>query len=257
MKVLIYQDYVHNNGVLYRALAKHFGAGAVGFCDAGNILEGVLDDSISLFIMPGGADLYYTEKLNGRGNAAIRAWVENGGCYLGICAGAYYACASLAWAPGTVKEITGSRELAFFPGIAEGPLLKLIENGDVARSWLAAPEISYDDGSRRIKAAVCYNGGPAFEATANKNFDILARYPDGAAAIVECCVGAGKAILCSPHLERSHDDVMRGLYRHNNPSWTWEMEKAATLAPAQEQARQMWLCLLERCSAKAQQEIAA
>ena len=42
-------------------------------------------------VMPGGADRPYCAALNGEGNRRIRAFVEAGGAYLGLCAGAYYA----------------------------------------------------------------------------------------------------------------------------------------------------------------------
>src|SRR6185295_82858 len=118
MQVLVYQDYVHNNGALFRALGKHFGQQNIGFADAGDVHDGILDDKVRLFVMPGGADLFYAEKLNGAGNKAIRRWTEKGGAYLGICAGAYYGCHSLGWAEGTQQEISGPRELGFFPGRA-------------------------------------------------------------------------------------------------------------------------------------------
>jgi glutamine amidotransferase-like uncharacterized protein len=47
-------------------------------------------------------------------------FVSQGGGYLGLCAGAYYACARVEFEPGTRLEVVGDRELAFFPGIAQG-----------------------------------------------------------------------------------------------------------------------------------------
>ena len=160
MRVLVYQDYVHNNGLLLRALDDRFGHSAVQFCDAADIVAGALDDTVKLFVMPGGADLYYCEKLNGAGNAAIRAWAERGGAYLGICAGAYYACARVAWAVGTPREIAGGRELQFFAGQATGPLRDLIEDNDVDRSWNGVAALHYDDGAFRVTTDVFYSGRP-------------------------------------------------------------------------------------------------
>ncbi len=88
MKVLIYQDYIHNNYVLFRALQDYFGAEyVVDFVDAHDIIEkGILQkESVKALVVPGGADLYYVEKLNGEGNRLIREYVEAGGIYLGIC----------------------------------------------------------------------------------------------------------------------------------------------------------------------------
>ena len=38
-------------------------------------------------VFPGGADSPYQEKLQGEGNRVIRQFVEEGGWYLGFCAG--------------------------------------------------------------------------------------------------------------------------------------------------------------------------
>ena len=51
----------------------------------------------SLLVMPGGRDLPYVESLSGLGNREISQFVKSGGSYLGICAGAYYACAKYAY----------------------------------------------------------------------------------------------------------------------------------------------------------------
>lgn len=247
MKVLIYQDYVHNNGLLHRALCRHFGTGNIGFCDAEEVTGGALDQQTRLLIMPGGADLYYAEKLDGAGNTAIRRFVENGGTYLGICAGAYYGCSALAWAKGTEQDISGPRALAFFPGTAIGPVHDFIEDGSVEKSWLAAPELIWDDGKERIACKVCYEGGPVFVPDTPGGFTILARYDGDRPAIVECPVGAGKVILCSPHLERAADDAARKLYRHRNTSYDRDCLIIQTMRPDEAQARRLWTALLERC----------
>lgn len=254
MQIYVYQDYIHNNGTLYRSLCRHFGTDAVSFCDAADIIDGALDaHGIKMFVMPGGADLYYTEKLNGAGNAAIRAYVENGGIYLGICAGAYYGCTELRWAVGTDQEVSGPRELAFFPGAAVGPVHDFIEEGDVTKSWRAAPVLSFDTGKEIIDCRVNYEGGPVFVPTENTDdYKTIARYdslPGQPAAIVECTVGRGKAVLCSPHLESSAEDLSCRLYRLFNNSYDWDRAVAHALQPDETTQRQLWTKLMERCLA--------
>ncbi|EIE27046.1 hypothetical protein COCSUDRAFT_55074 [Coccomyxa subellipsoidea C-169] len=68
------------------------------------------------------SSLPYCHQLNGRGNSLIRGFVEAGGAYLGLCAGAYYACSYVEFALGTTLEVKGPRELAFFSGTAAGPI---------------------------------------------------------------------------------------------------------------------------------------
>ncbi|GAX84811.1 hypothetical protein CEUSTIGMA_g12232.t1 [Chlamydomonas eustigma] len=48
-------------------------------------------------------------------------WVEGGGAYLGLCAGAYYASSRCIFEPqDAVLGVVGNRELSFFPGHAQG-----------------------------------------------------------------------------------------------------------------------------------------
>ena len=75
--------------------------------------------------MPGGADLPYCTHLNGHGNSLIRGFVESGGSYLGLCAGAYYGCGHVEFELGNPSmEVQGPRELRFFPGTAKGSVYK-------------------------------------------------------------------------------------------------------------------------------------
>ncbi|UUZ62721.1 BPL-N domain-containing protein [Polaromonas sp. P1-6] len=68
----------------------------------------LFDDAV-LFVMPGGADLPFCQALNGAPNERIRRFVEEGGAYLGICAGAYYACREIAFHAGTDGAICSAR----------------------------------------------------------------------------------------------------------------------------------------------------
>lgn len=91
--------------------------------NAGELLAGGWQARTALLVMPGGADLPYCKHLNGTGNAHIRDFVATGGSYLGICAGAYYACARIEFEPGGTMEVVGDRELRFFPGAARGAVV--------------------------------------------------------------------------------------------------------------------------------------
>ena len=90
---------------------------------AEEIISTNLSDHCSLLIMPGGRDLPYVKKLQGKGNQNISDFVRNGGSYLGICAGAYYGCSLVQFAQGDpLLEVVGPRELVLFPGVSQGPV---------------------------------------------------------------------------------------------------------------------------------------
>ena len=128
--------------------------------------------STRLLVMPGGADLPYCERLNGRGNAVIDKFVRNGGSYLGLCAGAYYACRFVEFEVGSSMEVKGSRELGFYPGIGRGCMYPGFhyanEDGAVAAPIRFRKFTKESDGKRRTEAGawgMCcdyLNGGPGF-----------------------------------------------------------------------------------------------
>jgi glutamine amidotransferase-like uncharacterized protein len=220
--IYVYQDYVHNNGALYRRLQETAGARTVMQCDATDILNGCLDPAtVCLFIMPGGADLFYCEKLNGAGNKAIRAYVEAGGNYLGICAGAYYACTRIEWAQdATHQAIIGDRELNFFNGTAIGPITSLLEDKDIDASW---NNIACLETSTGIVPAF-YNAGPVFVPDKNATYETLATYKDiegTPAALVSMKIGQGRALLTSCHIEYTPALLRAAQYTHRNASAEW------------------------------------
>ena len=223
-QIRIYQDYVHNNGVLYKALKNLYPQADIRAIDAVDILKGHFNKDINLFIMPGGADLYYCDQLNGKGNALIRTYVENGGTYLGICAGAYYGASSIIWANGTSQEITGTRELAFCDTVATGPVSSLIEVGDVEKNWDAVTTLSFCGED----IPVLYKGGCVFSEPKDE-LTVLARYSElehSPPAILHTPIGQGHAILSSPHIEYSPELYTRSLVQHLNPAYARQAQIA-------------------------------
>lgn len=187
---------------------------------AAAILDGALEN-ISMFIMPGGRDCPYHESLKGLGNKRIRAFVENGGTYLGICAGAYYGCGWVEFDKGFPLEVCEQRELRFFTGAAIGPAFgkgTFEYNSETGARWA---RIGTENGIFHIY----YNGGCTFEGDFS-NVRVLARYldlPGAPPAIIECPNGKGKAILSGVHLELGH-------FPENAPSNQMEMQMEDRLA---------------------------
>lgn len=181
--------------------------------DSTDITDNHWAHSTVLLVIPGGADLPYVKKLSGIGNTNIKNFVAAGGKFLGICAGAYYAADKIEFYKGDpALEITGARELKFFPGLVSGPTYigfdeRKTENIDGIR----AVQINWNGDTKLTESefVVYYNGGGHFVAAENyPNIKLLAYHASkenasnaNLAAIVECNVGAGKAILSGVHFE--------------------------------------------------------
>ncbi len=190
----------------FSCLLKFFQNESVRICNAHDVIAGDIFKNTDIFVMPGGADLPYCRKLNGTGNDNIKHYVENGGLYLGICAGAYYACEALQFHAGRHDEISGPRELALIDATAYGSLPDIAPYYDLTLKTAAATNISLQN-NQTMKAF--YHGGPAFRLQ-NGSVLIHACYADIAAkppAIIEASVGKGRAVLTGVHLEVSAEDL--------------------------------------------------
>lgn len=165
----------------------------------------------TLFIMPGGRSLPFYDKLGKKGNNNIKAFVAAGGCYVGICAGAYYAARNTIFAQRLSLELILPGELNFFEGAAIGPVFAKnnfaynTEQGAqmVALAWESKKEFATLFPGCVARSSVYFNGGCYFEnADQHSNTKILAVYAENnKPAIIECRYGKGRAILSGVHPE--------------------------------------------------------
>lgn len=165
-----------------------------------------------MLVVPGGADLPYCDVLNGSGNLKITQFVRKGGRYMGLCAGGYYAAKRCEFEEGDPKmEVSGPRELGFFPGVARGCVYKGFdyESHKGSKAVTMAVNTSALPLSPK-EVTVYYNGGGLFvDALKQRNVEVLARYAapqadledTDMAAGVYCKVGKGCAVLFGTHPE--------------------------------------------------------
>jgi biotin--protein ligase len=154
----------------------------------------------ALFVMPGGKASVFLKELSPEGNTQIENYVREGGKYLGICAGAYYAVDQVHFAEGTDWEIKGERPLKFFPGVGKGPTLAPYD----PYSYDSMQAASIREGKKRDPIYLFYNGGGHFvKAHTYEDVEVLATYEayPKKAAIIQVQVGQGRAILSGPHWE--------------------------------------------------------
>lgn len=166
------------------------------------LISGDWKKDAALFLLPGGADLPYVQFLTPVGNLEIKNYIESGGSFLGICAGAYYASNFVCFAPGTELEVIGNRQLSFFPGTVKGPCLKPYDYK--TKSGAYAAEIKLTKDLSIIK--VFYNGGGFFVGSETiDGVENIATYTQDAAknkaAIISLKYGKGLVVLSGVHLE--------------------------------------------------------
>lgn len=160
-------------------------------------------NTIDILVIPGGRDMPYQEALQGEPNASIRRFVEQGGRYLGICAGAYYGAARIQFAMNTPLEISVDRELAFYNGVAMGPIYGADQFCYHSLRGARLAKVAWDCGV----TSVYFNGGCGFVAGEGKIVATYQDLPHSPAAIVSCQIGKGKAVLCGVHPEYVADAI--------------------------------------------------
>ena len=175
--------------------------------------------STGMLVFPGGAATPYQDALHEIGNPLIRSYVEDGGRYLGICAGAYYACDAVQFETWSLLP----RDLKFFSGIGQGPTLEKHYDPSSSKSARAAKIYWVGDGPLQGQSLdVFYFGGGHFiNAEIYEGIEVLAyydidqvepKYKSGQKdfpAIVKCKVGSGVAILSAVHFEWIPDEQER------------------------------------------------
>ena len=220
-KVLIYQDYGCSDlSNLEKSLQEYFKPRgiAVEFTDASAIIkDNALTEKVSLFVMPGGAATPYLQKLKILGNEKIRDYIMNGGRYLGICAGAYYAC-------NQVEFETDIEQLAI---VRNSELLNLIDVaaiGTLHKELSIRPYMKNEASSAVVRLNwhndneiyyAHYHGGPKFVSD-NQQFEVLASYTDiekTPPAIIAKDYGKGRVVLSGVHFEDKGQDLARTLHK--------------------------------------------
>ncbi|KAI9592280.1 biotin-protein ligase [Syncephalis fuscata] len=167
------------------------------------------ESTAALLVMPGGRDKPYQEKLHPQANKRIRAYVEEGGRYLGLCAGGYYAGATVEFELGTPLEVNEKRDLQFFPGVVRGCVYPGFVYDSEAGARAVPIQLNTTIANTITQSTnnsesiyIYYNGGGAFiDADETPNIQVLARYPEGQASIITSQVGRGKALLTGIHPE--------------------------------------------------------
>ncbi|ODQ49025.1 hypothetical protein PICMEDRAFT_70606 [Pichia membranifaciens NRRL Y-2026] len=175
------------------------------------------ESKTAVLVIPGGADLPMCQLFRGTINQKIKDFVRKGGKFIGLCSGAYYSSSRCEFEVGNPEmEVSGPRELKFYPGICRGSAIKGFHYASDAGARVV--EVSIDSKAIPEMSGPVHlyvNGGGMFvDAHKFPSVEILATYSDKInvqdddvrgrnAAAVLCTVGRGKALLFGPHPEFS------------------------------------------------------
>ncbi len=160
------------------------------------------EDKTVVLVMGGGRCSSWDEQLESEGINKIYRYVNEGGGYIGLCAGAYFAAAESRFNT-EGSPIEKKRPLAFFPGKAVGPLIQTDDY--LSLSAARAAEVSCKIGGLSQIGSVYYQGGCFFDQEEDTpDVEIMSIHQSLAArkaAAVFCKVGRGSAWLDGTHPE--------------------------------------------------------
>ncbi len=151
-------------------------------------------EHFEIILFPGGFAAEYKNFIADHGN--IRAFIEEGGLFVGSCAGAYYASDILRW-QGTDHEYP----LKLFDGRGVGPLSGLVGWGEIAAFNLEQDHPANEGFEQSLD--FYYFDGPYFEPYGGSvTIEVLARYDiNDEPAVIAGRLGEGKYLLLGPHPE--------------------------------------------------------
>ena len=171
-----------------------------------------------VILFPGGYAAWYNYFINKTGKERIRNFVKNGGGYLGICAGSYFAVDKVEWGGVTYDDESGY-DLDLFPGTGVGDIKKVSDY--YAGKWIMytfnfETENSILSGYKTVPYSedIIYLGGPYFSADtgSESKVTVLATFADnGQPGIVAFQYGSGKVVLFGPHPEIDEDSDRDGV----------------------------------------------
>lgn len=220
MSIFIYTDEGVSQDSI-NALLRYFSDKKVVCMSGAELQKNNWVDQATLFILPGGRSLPFYQQLGAEGNKNITTFVERGGYYLGLCAGAYYASQETIFAAQSPLALHLPGELNFFRGRAIGPVFaeKAFAYGSERGACIV--DLIWQD---QQHYAAYFNGGCYFEyAEQCPKTLVLARYHETQqAAIIACSYGKGRAILSGVHPEffdATDDDNRKNLFAR---LLTWE-----------------------------------
>ncbi len=179
---------------------------------AADIQAGVLDQ-FDVVIFPGGSGSKEAAAIGQEGCAAVQEFVESGGGYVGICAGAYLATAKYTWSLALVNAntFTGNREIPgigvksmWFRGSGTVKMEMTDEGRDILGDLPGLMELRYANGP--ILSPAGKEDLPEYVPLAFFRTEISKYEPQegtmiNTPAIVASEFGKGRAIAISPHPE--------------------------------------------------------
>jgi glutamine amidotransferase-like uncharacterized protein len=190
-------------------------------------VEGDALGRFNIICVPGGDMYQYAQEISSTGREKLRSFVRDGGGYIGICGGAYFASEQVIWNGSPLPMIP----LAIFPGKAEGPLNEIAPYPNYAICDVNIVDLTHPiTESEPTTLSMLYYWGPALRLNADAQVSVLARYEkNNAPAILAFDYGLGRVFLVGTHPEIGKDSSLTGVSFPDSQHSGWDLTRKASL----------------------------
>lgn len=262
--IAIYAEGNISTGSLFQRLRESFNPRAhdIRMITTRDILERhILDNpDVSVLFMPGvkNESRSYRDLVTDKGWRTISDYIEKGGIYVGLCAGAYLATELFHYHDKQNNiHRTIKPTLKIFEGTARGPIDEYTQVIDWGNEWAthAIARLSFNEAAGyKGEGRACYTLGPCLtlppEIEQRPDYKIIARYadiPGTPIAIASRHFGQGKAIFCGVVPEVSSRDVPLTV---DIPHIKGAQDFARRLHPYEKQRARTWNALVNEIKMK-------
>ncbi|MDH4158405.1 MAG: BPL-N domain-containing protein [candidate division Zixibacteria bacterium] len=162
-----------------------------------------------LLLVPGGDMYRYAQSISAAGKEKIRSFINDGGGYIGICGGGYFAASRVVWHGQPLSMVP----LGLYDGDAIGPIAEVTPNSDygMCRIAVTKPDHPVNAGLAR-SISVLYYWGPAFVAEPGNDITVLGTYDAcDQPAMMAFDYGAGRVFIIGSHPEIEEDSDRDGV----------------------------------------------
>lgn len=187
-------------------------------------------DNFKILCIPGGDMYQYAQDISSEGKENIRNFISNGGGYIGICGGSYFASEEVIWQENELPMTP----LGIFSGTAEGPINEIVTYPDYSMC-----EVNIVDSTHPVtksepdSVSVLYYWGPVLIPDKDNDINILGRYNKGNQPMMLAFeYGEGRVFLIGTHPEIEENSDRDGVDFGNeldDKSSDWDLMKKATI----------------------------
>ncbi len=198
--ILAFENFLEWKGLTYERIDKN------------TLNRGNLAGNYNGLFMPGGWAGDYNRDIKNSGDQEIREFIASGGAYIGMSAGAFYACDVTIW-EGDHLDYPSD----LFNGDCIGPIEEIAPWPEYTMTTMdinnALPQNTYEPDTRDV----LYYGEPYFIAHPGQEFQTFASWivptdpvADDKPGIIGFDYGNGRVLLVGPHPEIEEDSVRDG-----------------------------------------------